>query len=72
MIDTAMNAVSATIAVSANPIGAAVTPNGSRAHVTNDADGSVNVIDTAPSRAALTPNGLSSHVSVPDTPHPAP
>ncbi|MFF2143678.1 hypothetical protein [Kitasatospora sp. NPDC058190] len=37
------------------PTGIAVPPNGSRAHVANNAVGSVNVIATAASRVAFTP-----------------
>jgi YVTN family beta-propeller protein len=49
VIDTANNAVVATVAVGSEPLGAAVNPAGTRAYVTNQTavSGSVSVIDTS-------------------------
>ena len=47
MIDTATDAVTATVSVGSYPLGVAVSPNGSRAYVANDGSGTVSVIDTA-------------------------
>jgi YVTN family beta-propeller protein len=63
--------------VGANPTGIAITPNGARAYVTNFADNTVSVIDTAsntvvgspisvgsgPAGVAITPNDLSAYVA---------
>lgn len=46
VIDTATNAVTATIPVGNNPGGVVFSPDGARAYVTNGADGTVSVIDT--------------------------
>jgi YVTN family beta-propeller protein len=47
VIDTATNTVVATIPVGMGPIGIAITPDGTRAYVTNDVSNTVSVIDTA-------------------------
>src|SRR5207245_830337 len=50
VIDTATNSVVATVAERPNPLGMAVTPDGSRVYVANcsvDGVGNVGVIDTA-------------------------
>jgi YVTN family beta-propeller protein len=47
VIDTATNTVTATIPVGNEPIGVAVTPDGSKVYVTHDIDNTVSVIDTA-------------------------
>ena len=46
VIDTATNTVT-TIAVGTNPVGVAVTPDGSKVYVTNQRSNNVSVIDTA-------------------------
>ena len=45
VIDIATNAVFATIPVSIDPLGIAITPGGTRAYVVNYGDKSVSVID---------------------------
>src|SRR6266853_131948 len=72
VIDTTSNKLIDTVAVGDNPIGVAITPDGSRAYVTNPFSNSVSVIDTAtnsvtatvstenPYGAAITPNGFRS------------
>jgi YVTN family beta-propeller protein len=59
VIDTATNAVSATIPVVGNPIGIAVSPDGSRVYVTNNrSPGTVLVIDTTSNAVtAIVPGG---------------
>ncbi|MFA7522924.1 MAG: YncE family protein [Halothiobacillaceae bacterium] len=47
VIDTATNAVTATVAVGSQPDGVAVSPDGTRVYVANYIDGTVSVIDTA-------------------------
>jgi YVTN family beta-propeller protein len=66
VIDTATNTVVATIAVGDNPQGVAVSPDGTRAYVTNGGSGdvgdpgTVSVIDTATNRVIVQiPVGLS-------------
>jgi len=76
VIDTATNTVVATVAVGTNPIGVAITPNGSFAYVANETDNSVSVINTAtnavvttvsvgssPHGIAITPDGASAYVA---------
>jgi YVTN family beta-propeller protein len=46
-IDTATNTVIAIIPVGVGPIGIAITPDGTRAYVTNEVSNTVSVIDTA-------------------------
>jgi YVTN family beta-propeller protein len=47
VINTQTNAVvGSPIAVGSNPVGIAITPNGSRAYVTNNGGGTVSVINT--------------------------
>jgi YVTN family beta-propeller protein len=46
VIDTAPNKVVATIPVGNGPIGVAITPDGTRAYVTNESSNTVSVIDT--------------------------
>ena len=76
MIDTATNTVIATVPVGDYPVGVAVTPDGTRAYVTNcDAD-TVSVIDTAtntviatipvgdrPGDVAVSPDGTRAYVT---------
>src|SRR6266404_2960716 len=54
VIDTATNTVTATIHVGSNPLGVAVSPDGSKVYVTNNNDGSVSVIDTATNAVTAT------------------
>ncbi len=55
MIDTATNTVIATIAVGDGPVGVAVSPDGTRAYVTNQFDGdTLSVIDTATNTVTAT------------------
>ena len=54
VIDTATNTVVATIPVGVAPNGVAITPDGSRAYVTNDDSDSVSVIDTTTSTVVAT------------------
>ena len=77
VIDTATNTVITTIPVGTFPFEVAITPNGTRAYVTNnDLSGSIYVIDTAtntviatilaganPYQVAFTPNGLEAYVT---------
>jgi YVTN family beta-propeller protein len=77
VIDTATNTVVATVTVGFQPIGVAITPDGTRAYVTNNADGTVSVIDTAsnlvtgspipvganPIGLAITPNGKHAYLA---------
>jgi len=54
VIDTASNTVVATVGVGANPFGVAITPDGTRAYVTNGNDDTVSVIDTASNTVVAT------------------
>jgi YVTN family beta-propeller protein len=54
VIDIATNAVIATIPVGAGPIGIAITPDGTRAYVTNEDSNTVSVIDTATNTVVAT------------------
>jgi len=54
VIDTATNAVTATIEVEGRPIGVAFTPDGSRVYVANSESNSVSVIDTATNTVTAT------------------
>jgi YVTN family beta-propeller protein len=54
VIDTATNAVTATIAVGGNPFGVAVHPDGAIVYVTNSADNTVSVIDAATNTVTAT------------------
>jgi YVTN family beta-propeller protein len=47
VIDIATNTVTATIPVGTNPLGVAVTPDGSKVYVANFGDDNVSVINTA-------------------------
>jgi len=75
VINTATNTVTATVSVGVNPVGVAITPDGTRAYVANLAAGSVSVIDTAtntvigtvtvglaPRGIAITPDGTRAYV----------
>ncbi|MGB4781741.1 YncE family protein, partial [Candidatus Methylomirabilis sp.] len=76
VIDTATNAVTATITVGSSPAGVAITPNGARAYVANFGFNTVSVIDTAtntvvvssipvglrPDFLAVSPDGASVYV----------
>jgi YVTN family beta-propeller protein len=68
VIDTATNAVIATVTVGHFPIGIAITPDGTRAYVTNHGDGSVSVINTATNLVAATITGLSGPTGIAITP----
>lgn len=76
VIDTATDAVIATIRVGTAPIGVAITPNGRRVYVANQLDNTVSVIDTSknkviatvrvgirPLLVAITPDGKSAYVT---------
>jgi YVTN family beta-propeller protein len=76
VIDTASQTVIATIDVGNTPVGAAVTPDGTKAYVTNSSDGTVSVIDTAtgtviatidvgtvPGGLAVTPDSTKAYVA---------
>ena len=76
VIDTATNTVVATIAVGQTPFGVAITPDGTRAYVTNQNSNTVSVIDTAtntvvatipvglrPAGVAITPDGTRAYVA---------
>jgi YVTN family beta-propeller protein len=54
VIDTASNTVVATIPVGQIPQGVAITPDGTRAYVTNGVDNTVSVIDTASNTVVAT------------------
>lgn len=54
VINTATNAVFATVPVGHNATGAAVSPDGSRVYVTNYSDNTVSVIDTATNSVVAT------------------
>jgi YVTN family beta-propeller protein len=54
VINTASNAVTATVAVGIFPQGVAITPDGTRAYVTNDGTNSVSVIDTGTNTVVAT------------------
>src|SRR5438552_3987779 len=75
VIDTATNAVSASVAVGRHPVGVAVKPDGSKVYVANRGNGTVSVIDAtntviatidiglAPSGIAVTPDGSKVYVT---------
>jgi alpha-galactosidase len=76
VIDTATNAVVATVPVGAGPYGIAVTPDGKHAYVADNGSNNVDVIDTAtntvtatipvgaqPYGLAITPDGTTAYVS---------
>ena len=54
VINTATNAVVATVVVGAGPYGAAVTPDGTRAYVTNQTSNTVSVVNTATNAVVAT------------------
>ena len=54
VIDTATNAVTATVPVGSGPFGVAVSPDGSRVYVSNQNDSTVSVIDTATNTVTAT------------------
>jgi YVTN family beta-propeller protein len=54
VIDTATNTVTATIAVGSNPLGVAMTPDGSKAYVANAGSNTVSGIDTATNTVTAT------------------
>jgi YVTN family beta-propeller protein len=54
VIDTASNKVAATIPVGQDPNGVAITPDGTRAYVANQRDGTASVIDTAHNKVVAT------------------
>ena len=76
VIDTSSNAVVATVGVGDSPVGVAITPDGTRAYVTNSRSSSVSVIDTSsntvvatvgvgnsPAGVAITPDGTRAYVA---------
>lgn len=76
VINTATNTVVGLIPVGNNPVGIAITPDGTRAYVTNFLSGSVSVINTAtntvigtilvlflPKGIAITPDGARAYVA---------
>jgi YVTN family beta-propeller protein len=75
VIDIATNTVVATIPVGAAPLGVAITPDGTRAYVTNFSSARVSVIDTTtntvvamipmdnPDGIAITPDGTRAYVT---------
>jgi len=76
VINTATNALVATVTVGNNPWGVAITPDGTMAYVTNLNDNTVSVINTAtntvvatvlvggaPAGVAVTPNGAFAYVA---------
>jgi YVTN family beta-propeller protein len=76
VIDTANNNVAATVPVGINPLGIAVTPDGTRAYVTNFGANTVSVIDAAsntvvatvpvgnlPAAVVVTPDGQLAYVT---------
>ncbi len=76
VLDTATHAVTGTITVGAGPIAIAVSPDGTRVYVANNADNSLSVIDSAtddvldtiavggsPSAVAVSPDGSRVYVS---------
>jgi YVTN family beta-propeller protein len=76
VIDTASNAVNATVAVGSIPFWLAITPDGTRAYLANGPDRTVSVIDTAtntviasvavgsvPFGVAITPYGTRAYVT---------
>ncbi len=76
VIDTSTNTVVATVAVGSNPVGVAITPDGTRAYVANQLSNSVSVIDTSsntvvatvavgsnPVGVAITPDGTRAYVA---------
>jgi YVTN family beta-propeller protein len=76
VIATAANTVTATITVGVNPVGVAVTPDGSKVYVANSEDNTVSVIATAtntvtatipaginPAGVAVTPDGSKVYVA---------
>ena len=56
VVDTQSNSVTTSIPVGDNPIGIAITPNGSKAYVANITSGDVSVIDTASNSVITTIN----------------
>ena len=54
VVDTATNAVTATVTVGNSPAGAAASPDGSRVYITNNGGGTVSVIDTATNTVTAT------------------
>jgi YVTN family beta-propeller protein len=68
VIDTASNAVVATIPVGSLPVGVATTPDGTRAYVTNAGDNTVSVIDTAKNTVVVTIPGVGEPQSIAITP----
>jgi YVTN family beta-propeller protein len=54
VIDTATDAVIATVGVGAEPVGVAVTPDGSKVYIANSGSTAVSVIDTATNAVSTT------------------
>ncbi len=77
VIDTATNKVTATISVGSNPMGAAISPDGTKVYVANAKSNDISVIDTAtntvkakvplgssPQGIAITPDGKKVYVAI--------
>jgi YVTN family beta-propeller protein len=76
VIDTASNTIVATVPVGREPLGVAITPDGTHAYMTNTLSNAVSVIDTAtntvvapvsvgsfPFGVAITPDGIHAYVT---------
>ena len=61
VVDTDTNTIVATIPVGINPLGVAITPDGTRVYVSNSGSGTVSVIDTSTNTVVATiPVGIDS------------
>jgi YVTN family beta-propeller protein len=69
VIDTATNAVTATITVGFTPAGVAVSPKGGRVYVTNENSNSVSVIDTKTNKVRKTITGFNLPLGLAVTPN---
>src|ERR1035437_9644431 len=56
VIDTANNIVTATVNVGIDPLGIAVTPDGSKVYVTNEGNNTISVINTTTNTVTATVN----------------
>ena len=56
VIDTATNTVKATVSVGYNPLGVAVTPDGTKIYVVNEYNNTLSVINTATNNITSTVN----------------
>ena len=69
MINTATNAVTATITVGFTPAEVAVSPNGRRVYVTNEDSDSVSVINTKTNKVSKTMTGFNLPLGLAVTPN---